>query len=107
MKMQKLRIFGVAVAMIFSLLTIAGFQGGCNSPTKEATADSNTSNSSSEAVQGDVSEDAVCKNLAAKALAQWGRIDALVNSAGATLFVPMSQLDDVQAADFQKIFGPP
>ncbi|MEY4896940.1 MAG: hypothetical protein RL525_333 [Bacteroidota bacterium] len=55
MKMQKLRIFGVAVAMIFSLLTIAGFQGGCNSPTKEATADSNTSNSSSEAVQGDVS----------------------------------------------------
>ena len=57
------------------------------------------------AVQGDVSEDAVCKNLAAKALAQWGRIDALVNSAGATLFVPMSQLDDVQAADFQKIFG--
>jgi len=55
MKMQKLRIFGVAVAMIFSLLTIAGFQGGCNSPTIEATADSNTSNSSSEAVQGDVS----------------------------------------------------
>ena len=55
MKMQKLRIFGVAVSMIFSLLTIAGFQGGCNSPSKEATADSNTSNSSSEAVQGDVS----------------------------------------------------
>ncbi len=55
MKMQKLRIFWVAVAMVFSLLTIAGFQGGCNSPTKEATADSNTSNSSSEAVQGDVS----------------------------------------------------
>ena len=53
--MQKLRIFWVAVAMVFSLLTIAGFQGGCNSPTKEATADSNTSNSSSEAVQGDVS----------------------------------------------------
>jgi len=57
------------------------------------------------AVQGDVSEDAVCKKLADKAMVQWGRIDALVNSAGATLFVPMSQLDDVQAADFQKIFG--
>jgi thioredoxin-related protein len=55
MKMQKLRIFGVAVSMIFSLLTIAGFQGGCNSPSKEATADSNTSSNSSEAVQGDVS----------------------------------------------------
>ena len=55
MKMQKLRIFGVAVSMIFSLLTIAGFQGGCNSPSKAVAADSNTPNSSSEAVQGDVS----------------------------------------------------
>jgi thioredoxin-related protein len=55
MKMQKLRIFGVAVSMIFSLLTIAGFQGGCNSPSKAVAADGNTSNSSSEAVQGDVS----------------------------------------------------
>jgi thioredoxin-related protein len=55
MKMQKLRIFGVAMSMGFSLLTIAGFQGGCNSPSKAATADGNTSNSSSEAVQGDAS----------------------------------------------------
>ena len=29
----------------------------------------------------------------------------LVNSAGATKFVPISQLDQVQAADFQSIFG--
>ena len=56
------------------------------------------------ALQGDVSDDAVCRNLAAQAVGRWGRIDALVNSAGATLFVPMSQLEDVQAADFQKIF---
>jgi thioredoxin-related protein len=55
MKMQKLRIFGVAVSMIFSLLTIAGFQGGCNSPSKAVAADSNTSSNSSEVVQGDVS----------------------------------------------------
>jgi thioredoxin-related protein len=41
--------------MIFSLLTIAGFQGGCNSPSKAVAADSNTSSNSSEAVQGDVS----------------------------------------------------
>jgi thioredoxin-related protein len=55
MKMQKLRIFGVAVSMIFSLLTIAGFQGGCNSPSKAVAADGNTSSNSSEVVQGDVS----------------------------------------------------
>jgi hypothetical protein len=57
------------------------------------------------AVQGDVSDDAVCIHLANQAMAQWGRIDVLVNSAGATLFVPLSQLDDVQAADFQKIYA--
>lgn len=56
-------------------------------------------------VQGDVSDDEVCKHLALQAMNHWGRIDVLVNSAGATLFVPMSQMDDVQAADFQKIFG--
>jgi len=57
------------------------------------------------AVQGDVSEDAVCQDIATQAMTRWGRIDALVNSAGATLFIPMSQLDDVQAEDFQKIYG--
>ena len=57
------------------------------------------------AVQGDVSDNAVCQDLAAQAMSRWGRIDALVNSAGATLFIPMSQLDDVQAEDFQKIFA--
>ena len=56
-------------------------------------------------VQGDVSDDVVCNNLVNQAMNQWGRIDVLVNSAGATLFVPMSQMDDVQAVDFQKIFG--
>ena len=34
-----------------------------------------------------------------------GGLHVLVNNAGTTLFVPMSQLDDVQAADFQNIFG--
>ena len=57
------------------------------------------------AVQGDVSDDAVCINLVSQAMSQWGRVDVLVNNAGTTLFVPMSQLDDVQAADFQNIFG--
>jgi 3-oxoacyl-[acyl-carrier protein] reductase len=34
--------------------------------------------------QGDVSQDADCRRLAKEVLASWGRIDALVNSAGAT-----------------------
>jgi len=57
------------------------------------------------AVQGDVALDTVCEGLARQAMARWGRIDALVNSAGTTKFVPLSNLDGVQAADFQSIYG--
>jgi 3-oxoacyl-[acyl-carrier protein] reductase len=57
------------------------------------------------AVQGDVARDVVCQDLVQQAMARWGRIDALVNSAGTTKFVPLSHLDGVQAEDFQAIFG--
>lgn len=57
------------------------------------------------AVQGDVAEDADCVAIALAAQARWGRIDALVNSAGTTQFVPMSNLDGVEAEDFQRVYG--
>lgn len=55
--------------------------------------------------QGNVAVDADCRALVQQALTRWGRLDALVNSAAATKFVPMSNLDGVQADDFQAIFG--
>ena len=55
--------------------------------------------------QGDVALEADCQSLVQQAVLRWGRIDALVNSAAATKFVPMSDLDGVQAEDFQVIFG--
>ena len=57
------------------------------------------------AVQGDVAQDEVCRALARDAMQRWGRIDALVNSAGATRFVPISNLEGVSAQDFQDVFG--
>ncbi len=57
------------------------------------------------AVQGDVAIDADCKALVQQAIDRWGRLDALVNSAAITKFVPMANLDGVDAADFQRIFG--
>lgn len=57
------------------------------------------------AVQGDVASDEVCRNLAREAVQRWGRIDAVVNSAGATRFVPISDLEGVNAQDFQDVFG--
>ena len=57
------------------------------------------------AMQGDVAEDVDCRRLAAAAVERWGRIDAVVNCAGTTQFVAMSDLDGLEAADFQRVFA--
>lgn len=57
------------------------------------------------AVQGDVSEDATCRALVRQAALRWGRLDCLVNSAGATRFIPMPDLEGVDAEAFHDIFG--
>lgn len=56
-------------------------------------------------VQGDVASDATCRELAQAAVQRWGRIDAVVNSAGVTRFVPISNLEGVSAQDFHDVFG--
>ena len=57
------------------------------------------------AAQGDVAVDADCRRLLATAQAEWGRIDALVNAAGTTRFVPHSDLEAIGEADWQRIFA--
>ena len=56
-------------------------------------------------VVGDVSDDTVCRALAAAALERWGRIDVLVNNAGTTRYVPFQDLDGVTSEDFDRIFS--
>lgn len=56
-------------------------------------------------VQADVAEDAACRRLAQAALERWGRIDALVNNAGATKFANHADLDALAAEDFQRIYA--
>jgi len=57
------------------------------------------------AVRADVSDDAQCRALVQAALDKWGRLDALVNNAGTTKFVPHAQLDGLSAQDFQRIYA--
>lgn len=57
------------------------------------------------AVRGDVARDEDCQAIARQAHDRWGRIDALVNCAATTQFVPMADLDGVQAEDFLRVFG--
>lgn len=57
------------------------------------------------AMRGDVASDADCRALAQAAQDRWGRIDALVNSAGVTKFAHPAQLDALNAEDFQQIYA--
>lgn len=56
-------------------------------------------------VKGNVADDADCKAMAQAAQDKWGRIDILVNNAGTTKFVEHSDLDGLDAMDFQRIYG--
>ena len=56
------------------------------------------------AIQGDVGNDDDCRRMAAEAFKRWGKINALVNSAGTTQFVPMADMDALNAEDFERVF---
>lgn len=55
-------------------------------------------------VRANVADDADCQQLAAQVQAAWGRCDVLVNNAGTTRFVPLKDLDGLQAEDFHRIY---
>ena len=57
------------------------------------------------AITADVSEDNSCVQTAQETIEKWGRIDALVNNAGATKFVfNHADLDGLNAEDFLHIY---
>ena len=56
-------------------------------------------------VRANVADDADCRRLAQAPLDQWQRLDALVNNAGTTRFVPHANLEGLSAQDFQDIYS--
>ncbi|HEY0121614.1 MAG TPA: SDR family oxidoreductase [Rhizobium sp.] len=58
-----------------------------------------------ELVQADVSNDAACRAMVAKAVDRWGRLDALVNNAAVTVKSDPFDLETLSSEDFQKVFG--
>jgi 3-oxoacyl-[acyl-carrier protein] reductase len=55
--------------------------------------------------KADVSNDADCRRMVDQAMSTWGRIDALINNAGTTKFVAHTDLEGLDAEDFQRIYG--
>ena len=56
-------------------------------------------------VKADIASDADCCRLAEAVRERFGRADVLVNNAGTTKFVPLKDLDGLQAADFHAIYA--
>jgi 3-oxoacyl-[acyl-carrier protein] reductase len=56
-------------------------------------------------LMGDVSRDADCRAMVAKAVEALGRLDALVNAAGISKMVPQANLEGVGYEDFQRIYA--
>lgn len=56
-------------------------------------------------IRADVSADSDCRRFASEINAKWGRCDVLVNNAGTTKFVEMTNLDGLTADDFQRIYA--
>lgn len=55
--------------------------------------------------QADVADAEACRQMADAALAAFGRIDVLVNSAGTTRFIPHTELDRVGDEEWDRILG--
>jgi 3-oxoacyl-[acyl-carrier protein] reductase len=55
-------------------------------------------------VQADVADDAACRAMVAQTVANYGRVDLLVNCAGTTDFIPFNDLDQVTDEVWQRIY---
>ena len=51
-------------------------------------------------VKANVAEDSACRELVAKTIEKWGRVDALINNAGTTRFCSFSDLKGLTKQDF-------
>jgi 3-oxoacyl-[acyl-carrier protein] reductase len=85
-------------------LSRRGWHIGIMFSTNRAEADRVAGDINGLALQGDVAQDADCRRVAKAVLDKWGRIDALVNSAGTTKFVAHSDLEGLSAEDILGIF---
>ena len=71
----------------------------------ETVADATKRGAEATAVRADVSNDDDCRRLVNETLSRWKRLDALVNSAGTTVFVPPEDLEALTSEMWDSVFA--
>ena len=98
---------GAATARLFARdgVRVLATYGGNAAGAEAVVADCKAAGVDAVAMQGDVSDDAVCRAIAAAAEERWGRIDILINNAGTTKSANHADMDALSAEDFHRIYG--
>lgn len=97
---------GAATAIMLAgqgLRVIVNYAGNA-AGAEEVVAACRAAGAEADAVQGDVSDDASCREIAQAATGRWGRLDVLVNNAGTTVSADARDLDALSAEDFRRVY---
>ncbi|KGD87976.1 oxidoreductase [Achromobacter sp. RTa] len=99
---------GAATALRFAregwAVAINNFDHGTRAAAERVAAQCVDAGAQAIVVDADVGDDAACRRIVDAVAAQWGRLDALVNSAGTTRVVPHADLDAIDAGEFERIY---
>ena len=98
---------GAAAAKMFAQagVRVAANYAGNSAGAGEVVRACEAAGSEAIAIQGDVSQDQVCRDIVDQVMQRWGRVDILINNAGTTMSANMQDLDALNADDFARIYA--
>ncbi|MFK0377943.1 SDR family NAD(P)-dependent oxidoreductase [Pandoraea sp. NPDC090278] len=99
---------GAATALRFAqdgwAVAINNFDDSTRAAAEAVAAQCREAGAQTLVVDADVGDDAACRRMADAVGAKWGRLDALVNSAGTTRVIPHGDLEAIDAVEFERIY---
>lgn len=99
---------GAATALRFAregwAVAINNFDDGTRAAAEAVAAQCRDAGAQAIVVDADVGDDAACRGMVDAVAAQWGRLDAVVNSAGTTRVIPHGDLDAIDASEFERVY---
>ena len=99
---------GAATALRFAregwAVAINNFDDGTRAAAEAVAAQCRDAGAQAIVVDADVGDDAACRGMVDAVASQWGRLDAVVNSAGTTRVIPHGDLEAVDASEFERVY---